>query len=72
MKEAFWIKAHVNAFSYFGGVTRIIQCDNLKTGVIREGKEEIILMVDEKFMAKMMPWTEEYRKNELDTAMADL
>lgn len=28
-----WITAHVNAFKYFGGVTRIIVPDNLKTGV---------------------------------------
>ena len=28
-----WIAAHVNAFNYFGGVTRILVPDNLKTGV---------------------------------------
>ncbi len=28
-----WIAAHVNAFQYFGGVTRILTPDNLKTGV---------------------------------------
>ena len=28
-----WITAHVNAFNYFGGVTRILIPDNLKTGV---------------------------------------
>lgn len=28
-----WIYAHVNAFNYFGGVTRILVPDNLKTGV---------------------------------------
>jgi len=28
-----WIHAHVNAFNYFGGVTRILVPDNLKTGV---------------------------------------
>ena len=33
MNEECWITAHVNAFRYFGGITRIIQCDNLKTGV---------------------------------------
>lgn len=26
-----WIEAHVYAFRFFGGVTKIIQCDNLKT-----------------------------------------
>jgi transposase len=28
-----WIAAHVNAFEFFGGVTRILTPDNLKTGV---------------------------------------
>jgi transposase len=28
-----WIAAHVNAFSHFGGVTKILVPDNLKTGV---------------------------------------
>lgn len=29
-----WITAHVNAYKYFGGVTRILVPDNLKTGVV--------------------------------------
>jgi transposase len=28
-----WIAAHINAFQFFGGVTRILTPDNLKTGV---------------------------------------
>ncbi len=28
-----WISAHINTFNYFGGVTRILVPDNLKTGV---------------------------------------
>ena len=28
-----WIKAHVNAYQFFGGATRILTPDNLKTGV---------------------------------------
>ena len=28
-----WITAHVNAFSYFGGVSKVLVPDNLKTGV---------------------------------------
>ena len=35
MKEASWIQAHVNMFEYFGGFTRVLVCDNLKTGVLR-------------------------------------
>ena len=43
MNQECWIAAHVNAFRYFGGVTRILQCDNLKTGVLSHGKSEIVL-----------------------------
>lgn len=43
MKQECWIAAHTNAFRYFGGVTRILQCDNLKTGVISHGRKEIVL-----------------------------
>jgi transposase len=30
-----WITAHVNAFQFFGGTTRILTPDNLKTGVVQ-------------------------------------
>lgn len=43
MDQESWITAHVNALNYFGGVPRIIQCDNLKTGVEKHGKHEIVL-----------------------------
>lgn len=35
-----WISCHVHAFEYFGGVSRILVPDNLKTGVIRHKKYE--------------------------------
>ncbi len=35
-----WINAHIHAFEYFGGVTRILVPDNLKTGVIQHKKYE--------------------------------
>jgi transposase len=38
-----WIAAHVNAYSFFGGVTRILVPDNLKTGVEKVSKSETIL-----------------------------
>lgn len=38
-----WIAAHVNAYSYFGGVARILVPDNLKTGVIKNTRTEIVL-----------------------------
>ena len=43
MNQDSWTTAHVNAYKYFGGVTRIIQCDNLKTGVQKHGKDEVVL-----------------------------
>lgn len=33
----------MNAFRYFGGVAKIFQCDNLKTGVDRHGRNEVKL-----------------------------
>jgi len=38
-----WIAAHVNAYRYFGGVTRILVPDNLKTGVIKNSRTETII-----------------------------
>jgi len=38
-----WIAAHIGAFEYFGGVTKIIVPDNLKTGITKHTKSEIIL-----------------------------
>jgi len=43
MNQECWTNAHVNAYKYFGGVTKIIQCDNLKTGVIRHGRDDVEL-----------------------------
>jgi len=38
-----WINAHIHAFSFFGGSTRLLVPDNLKTGVLKNSKEETIL-----------------------------
>ena len=38
-----WITAHVNAYSFFGGVTRILVPDNLKTGVEKVYRSETII-----------------------------
>jgi len=43
MKQESWITAHINAYNYFGGVTRILVPDNLKTGVIKNTKQETII-----------------------------
>jgi len=42
-KEEAWIAAHVNAYQYFGGTTRILVPDNLKTGVDKTTQSETIL-----------------------------
>jgi len=38
-----WITVHVNAYNYFGGVTRILVPDNLKTGVLKNTSDETII-----------------------------
>lgn len=43
MKQESWITAHVNAYQYFGGVTRILTPDNLKTGVLKNSRTETII-----------------------------
>ncbi|WP_144462997.1 IS21 family transposase [Siminovitchia fortis] len=35
-----WITAHIHAFQFYGGVTRIIVPDNLKTGVVKASRNE--------------------------------
>lgn len=38
-----WIRAHIHAYQYFGGSTRILVPDNLKTGVIKNTRNELHL-----------------------------
>ena len=38
-----WIAAHVNAYNFFGGVTRILVPDNLKTGVESVSRSETVI-----------------------------
>ncbi len=40
MKKEAWIAAHVNAYRFYGGVTRILTPDNLKTGIVKNTKDE--------------------------------
>ena len=42
-RQEAWIDAHVNAYRFYGGVTRILVPDNLKTGVIKNTKAETVL-----------------------------
>jgi transposase len=47
-----WIAAHVNAYNFFGGSTRILVPDNLKTGVIKNTKSEVVLNKNYQEMAE--------------------
>ena len=38
-----WIQGHVNAYSFFGGVTRILVHDNLKTGITKNTRHETVV-----------------------------
>ena len=38
-----WTTAHVNAYNFFGGVTRILTPDNLKTGVTKHSRSEVTI-----------------------------
>ena len=40
MRSETWLLCHAHAYSYFGGVTRLLIPDNLKTGVTRNSKYE--------------------------------
>ena len=42
-----WIKCHINMFNYYGGVARILVCDNLKTGVVKHPKDGEIILTKE-------------------------
>jgi transposase len=43
MKTNHWIQAHIHAYHYFDGVTRVLTPDNLKTGVIKNTRTELVL-----------------------------
>ena len=43
MKTTNWLLCHVHAYEYFGGVTRLLIPDNLKTGVSKKTRYETIL-----------------------------
>ena len=63
MNQESWTTAHVNAYKYFGGVTRIIQCDNLKTGVQKHGKDEAVLNKSYQDLALLIKHTTTYKES---------
>ncbi len=47
MKMQSWLECNINMWSYYGGVSRIVICDNLKTGVVEHPKNgEVVLTAD--------------------------
>ena len=43
MKSECWLSCHAHAYSYFGGVARLLIPDNLKTGIVKNTKYETII-----------------------------
>lgn len=43
MKLENWISCHIHAYNYFGGVTRLLVPDNLKTGINKNTRYETVL-----------------------------
>ena len=42
MRSTNWLLCHVHAYEYFGGVTRLLLPDNLKTGIVKNTRYETI------------------------------
>lgn len=40
MKQEDWINAHIHMYNFFGGSTKLLVSDNLKTGVVQNKKHE--------------------------------
>lgn len=43
MKMESWIRYHIKMFEYFGGSARVLTPDNLKTGITKHSREEVIV-----------------------------
>ena len=43
MNQAAWTQAHIHAYDYYGGVARMLVPDNLKTGVTKHTRSELVL-----------------------------
>lgn len=52
MKSTNWLLCHVHAYEYFGGVTRLLIPDNLKTGVVKNTRYDTVLNQSYQEMAK--------------------
>ena len=52
MSQENWLMCHTHAYSYFGGVTRLLILDNFKTGVVSNTKYETALSRSYKELAE--------------------
>ena len=43
MQQENWLNCHINMYNYFGGVTRLLIPDNLKTGVVTNSRYDLVL-----------------------------
>lgn len=58
MKPDVFINCHVHAYGYFGGVTRLLIPDNLKTGITKNTRYETVI-----------PWEYRERSDHYGTAI---
>ena len=61
MKLENWISCHVHAYNYFGGVTRLLVPDNLKTGITKNTRYETVLNRTYQEMAEYSRYYPEFR-----------
>ncbi|MFC3041892.1 IS21 family transposase [Virgibacillus xinjiangensis] len=52
MNTESWITAHIHAFEFYGGVTRVVIPDNLKTGVAKSSRTEPVINASYQEMAE--------------------
>lgn len=52
MQQENWLYCHINAYNYYGGVTRLLIPDNLKTGVIKNTKYDTVMNVSYQELAE--------------------
>ena len=43
MKMPSWIQCHIKMYEFFGGVTTILTPDNLKTGITKHTRDELVI-----------------------------
>lgn len=80
MDQQNWLQCHVNMYNYYGGVSRILVCDNLKTGIVSHPREgEIVLTANyqalvEHYCTGLMPAgvKEPRHKNSTEGTVGDI